>query len=379
MNANEVDMHHPLIGCRKATSDPALVRFQTIIMQFGNPALDYLQSYIDTLVDLGRMDDRRLGVNFFREWKANVQLADTTTPTATSAQSNSTTTKSGSSRKRRRSGGFGFLDPSLVHVSLGSLSLHNCTIADETIGSMIKADMCVHLAALDLTGLRGLTDNLATMIFEVSPNIQRLSLKNCRKITGKTVKQLILLKKMEFLDVGGCFNVTTTDILRVIPSLPELTELHASGILWNDESVQALVSVRDFWKGLSLGFSNDLTQPVLRESLLQLGDSLQSLALPFCENVVDNALLGVLGRNMPILQFLDLRGNGSLSTITGFYDGRTSADLPVQALTVVARYSGISEASVEETRRVHPLHTVGNLLTVYLDEKGMGAAIAHTG
>jgi hypothetical protein len=44
----------------------------------------------------------------------------------------------------------------------------------------------------------------------------------------------------------------------------------------------------------------------------------------------------------------------------------------------LARYSGITENSVEETRRVHPLYTAGNLLTIYLDEKGMGAGILRT-
>jgi hypothetical protein len=377
INANEVDMNHPFIGCREATSDPNNSRFNVLLMQFGNPALDYLQSYIDTLVDLGRMDDRRLGVNFFREWKMNVQFAD-----GSGSQSNSAApTKVAASKKRRRSLVGTSRCPESISsaVPLGSLSLHNCTIADETVGSMVRSGMCQHLAVLDLTGLRGLTDALAAQIFRASPNIQRLSLKNCRKITGETVVQLMSIKKLQCLDVGGCFNITTTDILDIIPSLRELNELHASGLLWNDATVHALVNVRDTWKGLSLGFSNDMTQSVLRESLLQMGDSLQSLALPFCESIVDNALLGVLGRNMPMLQFLDLRGNGSLNTITGFYDGRASADLPVQALTVVGRYSGLSDASVEETRRVHPLHAAGDLLTVYLDEKGMGAAISRLG
>ena len=385
MNANEVDINHPFIGCRAPTDEPNNIRFQPLIMQYGNPALDCLQSYIDTLVDLGRMDDGRLGLNFFLEWKANVQ---STRPSSdcnvVTSSSNHTPTKTAAavSKKRRRSGGNALSSSESKElvvpvVPLGSLSLHNCTVADETFSNLVKSGLCQHLAVLDLTGLRGLTDTLAMNIFEFSPNIERLSLKNCRKITGKTIAQLSLLKKLNCLDVGGCFNVTTSDVLDVIPSLPELRELHASGLLWNNGSLQALVSLRDDWRGLSLGFSNDITQPVLRECLMQLGDSLRSLALPFCETVVDNALLGVLGRNMPMLQVLDLRGNGSLSTITGFYDGRTSADLPPLALTVVGRYSGLSEASVEETRRVHPLHAAGNLLVVYLDEKGMGAAISH--
>lgn len=375
MNANEVDLNHPIIGCRKPTEDESKLRFRPLIMHYGNPALDCLQSYIDTLVDLGRMDDTRLGVHFFEEWKANVVLAAGVAPS-----SSSTPSPPKSSKKRRRGEGSASASPvPLLVTAFGSLSLHNCSLADETVEAMVKSGMGPYLAVLDLTGIRGLTDDLASAILQASPNIQRLSLKNCRKVTGKTARQLMPLKKLQFLDVGGCFNITTNCILEIIPSLPELNELHASGLLWNDESLRELVEVRDTWKGLSLGFSSDLSQAALRESLVQLGDSLQSLALPFCENVVDNALLGVLGRNMPVLQYLDLRGNPSLNTVTGFYDGRTSADLPVQALTVLGRYSSLSESCVEETRRVHPLHTAGNLLTVYLDEKGMGAGITRVG
>jgi hypothetical protein len=111
----------------------------------------------------------------------------------------------------------------------------------------------------------------------------------------------------------------------------------------------------------------------LRESVLEISDSLTSLALPFCETVVDNALLGILGRNLPHIRSLDLRGNPNLYTLTGFYDGRASADLPVddQMLTVLARYTGITDNSVEETKRVHPTAQ----LQVFLGTGGMGAGI----
>jgi hypothetical protein len=394
LNANEVDLNHPIIGCRMPTTDPdASIRFQPLIMQYGNPALDVLQSYIDTLVDLGRMDDTRLGIHFFNEWKTNVVLAASFNATTASApQPTKAVTTTATSKKRRRSGGRSAsaspapAGPTLPAAAatavpvlpMGSLSLHNCSIADDTVNAMVESGMGRHLAVLDLSGIRGLTDALVTKILLESPNMERLSLKNCRKITGSTARQLVALPRLQFLDVGGCFNIAAHDVLDAIPNLPLLDELHASGLLWNDATLSALVKLRDTWKGLSLGFSLEITPTVLRESLLQLGDSLQSLALPFCETIVDNALLGLLGRNMPLLQFLDLRGNPSLNTVTGFYDGRASAYLPAQALTILARYSGITENSVEETRRVHPLHTAGNLLTIYLDEKGMGAGILRT-
>ena len=51
-DANEIDINHPFIATRATFSE------------FGNPALDCLQSYIDSLVELGRLDDSRLGLNF---------------------------------------------------------------------------------------------------------------------------------------------------------------------------------------------------------------------------------------------------------------------------------------------------------------------------
>jgi hypothetical protein len=61
--------------------------------------------------------------------------------------------------------------------------------------------------------------------------------------------------------------------------------------------------------------------------------------------------------------------------MTGWYDGRASADLPAQALLVLARYSGLSESSVDETKRVHPL--AARALTAILDGNGMGAGIVR--
>jgi hypothetical protein len=49
-DTNEIDINHPFIATRATFSE------------FGNPALDCLQSYIDSLVELGRLDDSRLGL-----------------------------------------------------------------------------------------------------------------------------------------------------------------------------------------------------------------------------------------------------------------------------------------------------------------------------
>ena len=222
-----------------------------------------------------------------------------------------------------------------------------------------------------------------------------MSLKNCRKVSGKTLRLLPLScsRTLQCLDIGGCFNISANnDVLEVVNALPNLTELHASGLQWSDEVVGVLIQripdlanqkrrlndtdgmVYSPWQCLSLGFSSNLSQTSFREHLLHVSESLISLALPFCENIVDNALLGILGRHLPLIKFLDLRGNPGLNTLTGWYDGRVSADLSTsQELTVLGRYSSLTDSSVEETRRVHPL--AAPTLKVILDGGGMGAGI----
>lgn len=364
-NAHDVDLMHPFIADRKGEEDddvydPELILQQPLLMQYGNPSLDSLQAYIDALVELGRMDDSRLGVNFFTEWKTNVVLQSSRT------SSNGTTESSENrhSKKRRIQ----------EHTVLGSLSLHNCTIADNTIEAFLKVGVGSNLAVLDLTGIRGLTDDLVVKILATTTErLERLSLKNCRKLTHRALRACGEQQNLQCLDIGGCFNMTAHDVLTtLVPSTPSLSELHASGLQWSDETVRQLVQLRATWTGLSLGFSKALTQASLRESLLPLASTLEVLALPFCEFVVDNALLGILGRNMPKIRALDLRGNHTLSTVTGFYDGRVSADHAVdRPLVILGRYSGVTPQSVEETKRNHPKCN----LAVILDGGGMGAGI----
>lgn len=400
VNANEVDLNHPLIGCRMPISSPddssGRQKYMTV-MQHGSPALDSLQLYIDSLVELGRMNDSRLGIRFFEEWKANVQLQSAPRTTTDDPQDVKLPDQVTKKRKRGNSGSNKVATPEIY--AFGSLSLHNCTLSYDTLDAMIKSGMGPHLAVLDLTGVHGVTDEFTNKLFQpnVCPNLRRLSLKNCRKVSGKTLRLLptACSDSLECLDIGGCFNISAPlDVLPVIDSLPKLSELHASGLQWDDSTLAILVDRKSDdtktlkrktnsdvttmspWQCLSLGFSIQFTQTVLRECLMQIADTLQSLALPFCETVVDNALLGIFGRNLPHIKYLDLRGNSSLNTVTGWYDGRVSADLsPSQELTILGRYTSLTEASIEETRRVHP-HAV-TTLTVILDGGGMGAGIAR--
>jgi hypothetical protein len=384
--ANEVDLHHPVVACLQGEGDEEEGGgdSQKLIMWHGSAALDALQSYIDSLVEMGRMDDGRLGRRFWEEWKAAIrrESADDEVLERSKQQQHPSAKKRPRRQTPTTSGPMEAIPeapPVLPPSALGALSLHNCVLGEETFEQMRKAGLAPYLAVLDLTGVRGLTDNLLLQLLPSAVNLRQLSLKNCRRITAKTLRTLVEhVTLLESLDVGGAFNLRCDEIVSTFlpDKLPRLTALHASGLGWNDESLRSLVEGRVTWTQLSLGFSTGLSQPALKMCLGEVADSLSSLALPFCETVVDNAALGLLGRNLPNVVSLDVRGNPLLNTLTGWYDGRVSADLPAQRLVVLGRYSGLSESSVEETRRQHPLDA--HELVVFLDGGGMGAGITRT-
>jgi hypothetical protein len=475
--ANDVDLNHPIVAHHyqhsdsypsnsKSKSSKEMTSTETLVMEFANPALDCLQAYIDSLVELGRMDDNRLGVHFFEEWKANVLMGagkpvpprsgtstkpmetegaivddtaasaseeppprkrsrrrSSTTPADDATNNNSRTSVATSTTLRVRLSKQGGPPP-----PLGSLSLNNCAVAEETIEAMRDSGMGVHIGVLDLTGIYQLTDAMIEQLLPHCPHLQRFSIKNCRRLTVASLQILAQYQtKLQFLDLGGTYNVSPDDVIDTIVvgknnnkknrPCPQLIELHVSGLGWNDHLMKTIVcgssdedeemeeneqSIRP-WKALSFGFSMNLTSLALRQSLSKVSSTLVSLALHFCEYLVDNALMGMLGRNLPQVRFLDVRGNSSLNSMTGWYDGRASAyrnpaagsnnsilesieqqqqqqqdgdeeeEGGVQELTVLARFSGITKASLEETVRIHP--RLASKLTCILDSAGVGIGI----
>ena len=359
--ANDVDLNHPWIGIWSSKEDESVDATDRVLqMEYGSSGLDLLQSYIDSLVELGRMDDSRLGIHFFQEWKANVLVK----------QEDTNDNSSPPAKKKAR-----HTDTQNGNHKLGSLSLHNAILGEETIEAMIKSKMIPHLAVLDLTGIQTLTDNHLEPILKEAKSLKRLSIKNCRRLTNRTLENLGQCStQLTSLDVGGSYNLQPQGVIEACANLFYLKELYASGLAWTDDLLQDLTGLRG-WKGLSLGFAPMLTARGFKAAMLSQSKSLQSLSIPFCEVMVDAALLGNLGRNLPRLRALDVRGNSNLASLTGWYDGRATLvpKPPASPLFVLARYSGISKASVEDTKRIHPLDAMD--LECVLDSGGIGFGI----
>eukprot|EP00531_Pseudo-nitzschia_arenysensis_P012208 CAMPEP_0116123602 /NCGR_PEP_ID=MMETSP0329-20121206/4834_1 /TAXON_ID=697910 /ORGANISM="Pseudo-nitzschia arenysensis, Strain B593" /LENGTH=686 /DNA_ID=CAMNT_0003617525 /DNA_START=133 /DNA_END=2193 /DNA_ORIENTATION=- len=500
--ANDVDLNHPWIATylpqREETEEenessnsnddnvPANPLEQTLVASSGSCALDLLQSYADALVEMGRMDDNRLGLKFFAEYKANIELQykaslplteDSSAPVeAAAAEATPEPEKAlepaasapidapiPRKKKRKRSGGGAFSAAkkkkeaeakaaaeakrqaailAAVPKSRGSLSLHNCEVLVETSSNLITSRLLEHIHILDLTGLQTLTDDvLLPFLKSAGLQLERLSVKNCRRLTDISVHNMCeYCPNLQAIDLGGDYNIwprTVIDALAVkvtkrgrgvftSQALPHLVELHAGGIGptggWSDDLLPELFALRG-WKALSIGFSPYLTFAGWKTALLSVEQkhkeeqeqaeaqppegsaegvtpedankknetkpkantnmcqTLQSLGIAFCEHqLVDNAWLGLVGRHLPNLRALDVRGNHSVNSMTSWYDGRATISTssgtkvhPKQSLVVLARYSGVSANSIEETKRIYAMAAAP--LTVSTESDGIGLGI----
>jgi solute carrier family 6 GABA transporter-like protein 1 len=408
-NAADVDIAHPWIMAvyppRKLTNSAPLLVSSNIVVDGGsgdkssekdefltienyNHAVETIQQFIDALVESGRAGDTRLGVHFFREWVAAVvgeqdDTTGTTTTTSTNAEVIPTSSSRGatpSSKKRQKtissSATITGVDNSTL--PLGSLSLHNYSAGSiRTFRSMENANVGQCLGTLDITGVHGLNDAiLSNIICGGSFNrLRRLSLKNCRKLTGKGIASLVKLSNLRAIDVGGCFNVQPDDIIAMIQSHPStrrggFEEIYASGLGWTDVALESIVDATvGQLRGLGVGFSQYISGPGLILTLSKLASTLDHLAVPFCPGL-DDTVLSALSKKLPKLAVLDIRGNNKVYSLSGMMEGRaTSAS--AKHLFVLARYSGISINSLDETLRLIDSQS----LTCILDGGGTGGGI----
>jgi solute carrier family 6 GABA transporter-like protein 1 len=389
-NANDLDISHPWVmsiypprldsNNNSINNSPIDKDSEFLTIENGNHAVECLQMYIDALVESGRAGDTRLGVHFFREWVQAVTGEEVCSSTDEGQQQH---------RQKKRQKVNTSSSRILCHLPLGSLSLHNLASASiNTFRSMEYANVGSCLGTLDLTGVHGLTDSILSKVICSGsfPRLRRLSVKNCRKLTGKSIKSLGNLRELKALDVGGCFNVHPNDVIEMVQQHPgtkrgTFTEIYASGLSWTDVALEELLfATSKHLRGLGVGFSPYLSGPCLILTLTNAARTLDRLSISFCSGV-DDAVLSALGKNLPKLAVLDIRGCSKVYSLTGMMDGRNAASAAIGAegiaehLFVLARYSGISNNSLEETSRLYRNEQGDPVFTCIVDSEGTGGGI----
>ena len=283
-----------------------------------------------------------------------------------------------SSKKRQKTATTNAIVDDDATTPLGSLSLHNFSAGSmRTFRSMEKANVGRCLGTLDITGVHGLTDTILSNVIcgGSFSRLRRLSVKNCRKLTGEGISSLVGLPNLRALDVGGCFNILPDDVISLLRCHPStkrgvFEEVYASGLGWTDVALEEVVDATvGQLRALGVGFSPYISGPGLILTLSKLSSTLDHLAVPFCAGM-DDAVAAALGKNLPRLAVIDIRGCNKVYSLSGMMEGRAGS-ASAKHLFALARYSGISINSLDETLRLYD----SEKLTCILDGGGTGGGI----
>ncbi len=378
-------MNSPWIAVNRLIEDEGR---HILMIENGSKAVDCLQSYIDALVDLGRMQDGKLGPNFFQEWRRVIIEDESVEQSVAPSDANAKKTRSAKKKRKRDEEGLAESERksggTKAALRLGSLSFHNCAqIGLKTLQAMEVANVGSVLGTLDLTGVHSLTDVLLGEFVRSCPRIQRLSLKNCRKITGEGIMFVKGLSDLKAIDVGGSFNIIPANIIELVQChqgtlAGTFTEIHASGLGWTDGLLETLLDhVKSHLTGLSIGFSPRLTAKSCT-LIGQAGETLTSLAMHFCDCMTIDYTIQ-LGKLLTKLRVLDIRGASTVNSITPMLDARATVSGynvndensdPFPFLFVLARYTNITSSSLVDTRAVHSFD-----FECIIDGGGLGGGI----
>ena len=118
--------------------------------------------------------------------------------------------------------------------------------------------------------------------------------------------------------------------------------------------------------------------------------TLERLGVHFCESCIDsNFMLAELGKALPELNVLDIRGRSGVNSITPFLNARAGReehedeedfgeedveinDSRGKRIFILARYSNISKNSLEESNAIHP-----GTFECVIDSGGTGRGITR--
>ena len=186
------------------------------------------------------------------------------------------------------------------------------------------------------------------------------------------------------------------DLLSMVQAHPgtksgTFNEIYASGLGWTDVELELLIDATcGHLRGIGVGFSPYISGPGLILTMGKVANTLERLVVSFCDGM-DDAAASALGKKLTKLDVLDIRGT-KVTSLSGLMDGRYAAGIisplekcigddatwrktPNNHLFVLARYSGISKNSLEETMK---LQQNAAFLTCVLDGSGTGGGIRRT-
>jgi hypothetical protein len=216
--------------------------------------------------------------------------------------------------------------PTLVYKNRRELSLSNSKISGKYLVS--AANLCsTHLLKLDVSGCFQVADHqILEVLGKFCPNLYKLNVRNCRKLTDEFLVSFINQKyysNLRELNIGGNFNITDKGVSYFIennPHMNEFTELMLSGLQISDETILLISKKCKSLIALGLGYC-DLKETTIQHLLIKIGSQLEIFdwSWPSTNPVVTNPqpstffVIDSLATLCPSLKEIDLTGNRNMS------------------------------------------------------------------
>ena len=260
------------------------------------------------------------------------------------------------------------LPPALFKTGRTSLRLKNSKIGGKYIGKVID-NLCDDLIELDVSGTFQVDDPAVAYILEKCKKLQSLNIRNCRKITDKSLDVIIARgPHLVSLDIGGAVNIKEPGLANLVASkkISSLRELNLSGLPLTTESLLILGRSGQRLTSVGLGYT-DIGEYALREFIKARGHQLEKLALhwmctslsksddPDYKQISTEFICDFLSYQCPKLTDLDVSGqkNVNAPSLQQFLDTKkTQSDInPAQwnqMKVLKAKFIGSSRAQVEQ-------------------------------
>ena len=163
------------------------------------------------------------------------------------------------------------------------------------------------LEALDLTNQFVITDALVARVAQSCPALRVLSLVGCRKVTGASVDSLLRLPHLASVDLGGCLNIATDAVLRLLVEHPNASRFTGLGIagLAEPRILEAVTKRTGALTWLSLGYSLATSSALLAAATAN--PHLAALLVHWCDHA-DDEVLGGVAAACPALFHIDVTG-----------------------------------------------------------------------
>lgn len=171
-------------------------------------------------------------------------------------------------------------------LKLQRLKLRSCDqLTNSGISSFVRFQNT--LAELDLSHSVRLTDPSVIEICQTLTQLKTLKLRRCRAITDQSIKEIRLLKQLEYLDVSECDAITSRGFIDGIASQTndQMRELHVSALNICESCVIKLSESMRNLRLLDLSFCKNAVTNLAVQMVFKNLIKLRTLSLEFCDMV----------------------------------------------------------------------------------------------